>query len=432
MPYENIFESNSDYYNSTPLSDAILDNVMEGCLFYPCSGDDLRPALDHFFHRISDFYFVDHSYFRPGDQNTRNYKMDLPADEVKPLYEDVPGYCYMGSHINGEPSSARNDYYSDPCQLTEIYLCLRSGSTIRIHRIRDNALNALERITQPISIFFYRGDSLGEGGSGDLWLSGRKLDNVINKMINGGIIVTDGSNVGQCHDTYYGLKNNNPKFENVIYGPDGQQLKFIQKFDSKTKTNVWLLNKDEKQTCASSSVSNPIKFNYYYLIDNALPKPSIDDNAQEQMRLGVALILQRGATSQDKKDGLTLLIKAAEQGYLQAIRVIAFIYEHGTFYGLPSDKIEALPYWMRLADLGNMEDQYRCFCLLRNDLFAVIGEEWEYEKATEWANFRSQKIDDYCRGAISQGHKDALLDLNYFKKNGIWPEIKKQYTRVCL
>ncbi len=58
-------------------------------------------------------------------------------------------------------------------------------------------------ITPSLGIFFYRGDSLGEGGSGNLWLIPDHLDEVCDKLINGGLIVTDGSNHGSYGHTEY-------------------------------------------------------------------------------------------------------------------------------------------------------------------------------------------------------------------------------------
>lgn len=46
-----------------------------------------------------------------------------------------------------------------------------------------------------ISIFFYRRDSDGEGGSEQYWFSPTLFNLVLYKMIDGGLIVTDGSNM---------------------------------------------------------------------------------------------------------------------------------------------------------------------------------------------------------------------------------------------
>jgi hypothetical protein len=44
-----------------------------------------------------------------------------------------------------------------------------------------------------ISVFFLRGDSEGEGGSGQRWFQERIFNLILDKLVDGGLIVTDGS-----------------------------------------------------------------------------------------------------------------------------------------------------------------------------------------------------------------------------------------------
>jgi len=50
-----------------------------------------------------------------------------------------------------------------------------------------------------ISVFFYRGDSPGEGGSGQWWFSPQLFKILTSKLVNGAIIVTDGNNFHPNH-----------------------------------------------------------------------------------------------------------------------------------------------------------------------------------------------------------------------------------------
>jgi hypothetical protein len=54
-------------------------------------------------------------------------------------------------------------------------------------------VSALKNDIPEISVFFYRGDSPGEGGSGNHWLNQPHINSVLDKMVNHGLIVTDGS-----------------------------------------------------------------------------------------------------------------------------------------------------------------------------------------------------------------------------------------------
>lgn len=49
-----------------------------------------------------------------------------------------------------------------------------------------------------LSIFYYRGDSGGEGGSGQRVLGPVGFHCVLARLLNGGLICTDGSNLGYC------------------------------------------------------------------------------------------------------------------------------------------------------------------------------------------------------------------------------------------
>src|SRR4051794_18227136 len=55
---------------------------------------------------------------------------------------------------------------------------------------------AFQKEISSLGVFFYRGDSEGEGGSGFHWLRRQNLKVVLNKLISGGLLVTDGSNGG--------------------------------------------------------------------------------------------------------------------------------------------------------------------------------------------------------------------------------------------
>jgi hypothetical protein len=61
---------------------------------------------------------------------------------------------------------------------------------------------ALRTNIHNLGVFFYRGDS-NEGGSGTLWLQAH-IGEVIAKLVDGGLIVTDGSNYDG--DTYYEMR----------------------------------------------------------------------------------------------------------------------------------------------------------------------------------------------------------------------------------
>ena len=162
-------------------------------LFYPCSGNDLEAPIRLFSPHVTEFWFVDRGYFTPGHQDTRQYGYDRPADEVASVLEGNADYTLLRKDLAGMPSWSMHKRDIEPCILTETYRHLPSGKTIRIKRRRGYGFSAFRNDIRQIGVFFYRGDSPGEGGSGNLWLKPDHIDEICAKLIDGSLLVTDGS-----------------------------------------------------------------------------------------------------------------------------------------------------------------------------------------------------------------------------------------------
>ena len=170
-----------------------LEAVAGTALFYPCSGNDLATPIRLFSPFVTDFWFVDKAYFTPGHQNTRCYGFDAPANRVAPVLDGNVHYVLLDRSIRGIPMWPTSAADVDPCVLTETYRHLPSGITIRVRRRRGYGFSAFNQEVDQIGVFFYRGDSLGEGGSGNLWLAPRRVNEICAKLPDGGLIATDGS-----------------------------------------------------------------------------------------------------------------------------------------------------------------------------------------------------------------------------------------------
>ncbi len=175
------------------LSNEALVSLADTALFYPCSGRDLDVPIRLFSPTVPEFWFVDRGYFTPGHQDTKRYGFDRSADEVVPLLEKDADYQLLRTDIEGMPSWILNNRDIEPCILTETYRHLPSGKTVKIKRRRGYGFSAFRNDIRQIGVFFYRGDSQGEGGSGNLWLNSDHIDEICSKLIDGGLLVTDGS-----------------------------------------------------------------------------------------------------------------------------------------------------------------------------------------------------------------------------------------------
>lgn len=179
-----------------------LEPIKGSTLFYPCSGNDLSSPLAVFGPYCVDFWFVDIGYFRGPS----------PL-QVRPVLSRSQGYELVDVKVRSA-DLPREEWRHDPKYdnrqpeiLTETYSQIESGRQINVHRHRRRGPSALRKEIGQLGVFFYRGDSPGESGSGTLWLTHRRsrrrrwlMDEVLEKLVDGGLIVTDGS---QC----FGKKN---------------------------------------------------------------------------------------------------------------------------------------------------------------------------------------------------------------------------------
>lgn len=181
----------------------VLENLQDSTLFYPCSGNDIIEPIRLFSPYVNEFWFVDKGYFTPGHQDTKSYGMDVPADKRKPFLRNEADYEFISKSIEGPPTFKVAAYTRgdiEPCILTEHYRHTPSNRTIQIHLRRGYGFSAFRKEISSLGVFFYRGDSEGEGGSGNLWMAPDHISEICFKLINGGLIVTDGSQHGRGHN----------------------------------------------------------------------------------------------------------------------------------------------------------------------------------------------------------------------------------------
>lgn len=185
----------------------MFDYLKDTCLYYPCSGPDWLVPIQRFAPHIREFWFVDPYYFRnyrPSYDSTQS----LSSGEYHPkaLLEDYPEFTLIDSRVEGDltakeqtrtdPNNGIESPIYIPCTVTERYLDSKTAHEFIVHRHRGDGQHALGLLTTPLGVFFHRGDNGpngGEGASGSHWLSKEWLTPVLNKLVDGGMIVSDGS-----------------------------------------------------------------------------------------------------------------------------------------------------------------------------------------------------------------------------------------------
>ena len=145
---------------------------------------------------------------------TLRISVTLFPKEQQPILSEKDGYTFLDNQVRlsaipEEDWSTDDKYHRKPPPiLTEIYKHLKSGREIRVHRHLRRGPSALRTEIDRLGVFFYRGDS-EEGGSKTWWLTVDQrqqrlwlIHEVFDKLINGGLIVTDGSMCKGEHNPY--------------------------------------------------------------------------------------------------------------------------------------------------------------------------------------------------------------------------------------
>ncbi len=140
-------------------------NVPRGRFFYPCSGNDFNLPIKIFSNFVNEFHFA--------DVFNRNYGKNK-SSKPEVITSEIP---WIGKIELGEYSQCKKEI---------------DGMQAIFHR-KDGLITLIEDIVD-LTIFFYRGDSSGEGGSAQLWQGPVLLDYVLMRIQSGGLLCTDDSN----------------------------------------------------------------------------------------------------------------------------------------------------------------------------------------------------------------------------------------------
>lgn len=159
---------------------SILRIIDGKTLYYPCSGLDLLPPIRLFAPYITTFWFVDIAYFSGRILLNPRCSSDSIARYIN-ILEKEPEYTmvelctredyYWQADDTLRKKRESDPYWIDPYVRTEKYLHKPSGRIITINLRRGYGYSGfIKENLGELGIFFFRGDSGGEGGSGATWL----------------------------------------------------------------------------------------------------------------------------------------------------------------------------------------------------------------------------------------------------------------------
>ena len=167
--------------SSSPLAKACSD-LPSRTLFYPSADRDIELPVTTFLPYVDHFWFVDSSYrlTAPLLKEFEEYRLRKSRFEVREgltLRHEQPFQVRISHETYSIPDSER---------LFSVHACKGLGyDTFRV---------AIKNVGKKLSVFFYRGDSPGDGGSRFYWLRTPTIRYLFEQLDPTAIVVSDGSN----------------------------------------------------------------------------------------------------------------------------------------------------------------------------------------------------------------------------------------------
>lgn len=170
----------------------------KGSVFlYPCAGSDVVEPIDGFGAQMDTFVFVDIRY------RFDRFQFDLPAGwHEEPASVRIDGPLRSRTHRITDGKTRYRDI--EPAWRRSQCVHAATGRTIELVFRRGFGQYALHELPdESLGVFFHRGDSSGEGGSGVIFLGNRRMrhapisnqmDVIRRKLACPALIVSDGSN----------------------------------------------------------------------------------------------------------------------------------------------------------------------------------------------------------------------------------------------
>lgn len=246
--------------------------IPKGNLYYPASGGDTVDALMYSIDAVNEAHFSDTShvvipYPECGVSyriNTNRVRIERTEAERKArgiigrdIIKSATEILVNSANFNVSFNNTLSKYFDFNAafikpgfgvQVAEKWT-LNEGESITsdIHIFAYNMDAVLTLMgLENISIFFYRCDSDGESGSEQYWFSPDLFNLVLYKMVDGGLIVTDGSNISpypyRTDLPWSSFREHDKIVENFYY--NGIRFEYIGKLDQSNDTHIWQIHKN--------------------------------------------------------------------------------------------------------------------------------------------------------------------------------------------
>ena len=186
-------------------SESLKDTkVPKGIFFYPCAGNDIEDPIRQFHSVVKEFHFVDidHRFLRQFDRipRSRSDSTSFPGSRI--MVEECPAKTLL---VSGETCLPEDVLpASKPFEEEKIshqhWISRVAKEAFDVYYHQQDGLTVLSRF-RSIAIFYLLGDSDGEGGSRQRWFQQPTFSYLLEKLEDGGLIVTDGASRDRSDNT---------------------------------------------------------------------------------------------------------------------------------------------------------------------------------------------------------------------------------------
>lgn len=222
----------------------LIFNLAPGVLFYPSCGQDSEVPIKLFLDAVTEYHFVDHYIITPLPLSVRGDRRIINGT-------DYAIERTLHSEPNEEQQDQRVRFINGPAneekRFHETWSFTSGENKHQVEMFRHHADN-LEVFKQldKIAVFFYRGDSPGEGGSGQMWMGTELFPLVVEKLAAKAIIATDGNNYSESQLRvelpWQAMLNNYPKDKDRDFFYQNRQFLYIGSIAGPQRdTGIWLV-----------------------------------------------------------------------------------------------------------------------------------------------------------------------------------------------
>lgn len=244
----NLFKNSSitQDKNIVRIDKSKIQHIDKGNLFYPCSYLDVIEPLYFLSSFINNFTFCDkytdinliqnfliNSLSKNSNIQSQWYKMRKIRFSSKLDKNTLTNSNF--DDIAKKSSKERNLNFSKLFSVVkELSVKIKTqDQNYKITQRKGNGYMGLLTSKQNFDVFFYRRDSMGEGGSNCHWLNYPSFNAVLYKLNDKGLIITDGSNLIRNSNKFLINKNFIENYYDTLKNPSIEKMIKIDKYGNK-------------------------------------------------------------------------------------------------------------------------------------------------------------------------------------------------------